>query len=92
MCSSDLEEQAKAAIDGLHEQEHEGRRLTVNEAKPREDRGGGGYGGDRPADRGSGARGWEDRSYGGGENFEAGRSRRRRGGGGDQGGYGGAEG
>ncbi len=62
--------------------------------------GGGGYG----ADRGSGAKGWEDRSYGGGgaggggaapDAFEAGRSRRRRsgGGGGEYGGgdYGGAE-
>ncbi len=40
---------AREAIKGLHEQEHEGRPLTVNEAKPREDRGGGGgrggYGG-----------------------------------------------
>jgi uncharacterized membrane protein YgcG len=33
---------AIAAIDALHDQEHNGRRLTVNEAKPREDRGGGG--------------------------------------------------
>ena len=43
----DTEAQAQAAIDGLHDQEHDGRRLTVNEAKPREDRGGGGggYGG-----------------------------------------------
>ncbi len=42
----DSEAEAQAAIQGLHEQEHEGRRLTVNEAKPREDRGGGGgYGG-----------------------------------------------
>jgi hypothetical protein len=41
----DTEAQAQAAIEGLHDQEHEGRRLTVNEAKPREDRGGGGYGG-----------------------------------------------
>ncbi|MDX2035238.1 MAG: RNA-binding protein, partial [Isosphaeraceae bacterium] len=39
------DEEALAAIDGLHEQEHEGRRLTVNEAKPREPGGGGGYGG-----------------------------------------------
>ena len=31
---------AQAAIDALHDQEHGGRRLTVNEAKPREDRGG----------------------------------------------------
>ena len=36
---------AKAAIDGLNEQEHEGRPLTVNEARPREDRRGGGGGG-----------------------------------------------
>jgi RNA recognition motif-containing protein len=56
--------------------------------------GGGGYG---QVDRGSGARGWEDRSYGGGDRggdpYEAGRVRRRRGGGGDDGGgYPGAEG
>ena len=38
--------EAQAAIQGLHDQEHNGRRLTVNEAKPREPRGGGGgYGG-----------------------------------------------
>lgn len=60
--------------------------------------GGGGYAGG--GDRGSGARGWEDRSYGagnpaGGDSFDAGRTRRRRSGGGDSGGgdfYGGAEG
>jgi RNA recognition motif-containing protein len=47
---------------------------------------GGGYG----ADRGSGAKGWEDRSYGGAsDGFEAGRARRRRSGGGGD--YGGAE-
>ncbi len=60
--------------------------------------GGGGAGGGYAADRGSGARGWEDRSYGGGEdrggsNFEAGRTRRRRSGSSDFGSdYGGAEG
>ena len=40
--------EAKAAINALHDREHDGRRLTVNEAKPREERsggGGGGYGG-----------------------------------------------
>src|SRR5579883_2657587 len=38
--------EAQAAIQGLHDQEVNGRRLTVNEAKPREPRGGGGgYGG-----------------------------------------------
>ncbi len=44
---------AQAAIQGLNGQEHDGRALTVNEAKPREERGGGrgprggGYGGGR---------------------------------------------
>ncbi len=33
------------AIKGLHEKEMEGRALTVNEARPREERGGGGGGG-----------------------------------------------
>jgi RNA recognition motif-containing protein len=41
--SSDAE--AQAAIDGLHETEHEGRSLTVNEARPRQPRRGGGGGG-----------------------------------------------
>jgi cold-inducible RNA-binding protein len=34
--------EALAAIDGLNEQELDGRRLRVNEARPREDRRGGG--------------------------------------------------
>jgi RNA recognition motif-containing protein len=43
----DTDAQAKAAIQGLNAHEHDGRNLTVNEAKPREARtgGGGGYGG-----------------------------------------------
>jgi RNA recognition motif-containing protein len=42
----DTDDQAQAAIRGLHDQEHDGRRLMVSEAKPREPRGGGGgYGG-----------------------------------------------
>ncbi len=49
--------EAQAAIQGLHEQEHEGRRLTVNEAKPREDRGGGGGGGRGGYGGGGGNRG-----------------------------------
>jgi cold-inducible RNA-binding protein len=32
-------DEAQAAIDGLHDKENNGRRLTVNEAKPREERG-----------------------------------------------------
>ncbi|HEY4223681.1 MAG TPA: RNA-binding protein [Myxococcota bacterium] len=39
--------QAKAAISALDGQMVEGRNLTVNIAKPREDRGGGGGGGGR---------------------------------------------
>lgn len=40
---------AKAAIDALHDREVDGRRLVVNEARPREERPGGrgGYGGRR---------------------------------------------
>ena len=41
--SSDAE--AQAAITALNGQDHGGRALTVNEAKPREPRSGGGYGG-----------------------------------------------
>jgi hypothetical protein len=54
---------ALAAIDALHDQEHNGRRLTVNEAKPREDRGGGGGGGGY---RGGGGGGGGYRGGGGG--------------------------
>ena len=38
------DEEAQAAINGLNETEQDGRRLTVNEARPREDRRGGGGG------------------------------------------------
>lgn len=38
---------AREAIKNLNEQEHDGRNLTVNEARPREERSGGGYGGGR---------------------------------------------
>src|SRR5215475_2104734 len=37
--------EAQAAIAALNGKEHDGRALTVNEAKPREERGGGGGGG-----------------------------------------------
>ena len=55
------DEEAQAAIAALNGQEHDGRALTVNEAKPKEDRGGGrgGYGG---GGGGGGGRG----GYGGG--------------------------
>jgi cold-inducible RNA-binding protein len=40
-------EEALKAIQGLNGQEFGGRALTVNEARPKEDRGGGGGGGGR---------------------------------------------
>lgn len=39
------DEQGRAACQALDQQEFEGRRLTVNEARPQERRGGGGGGG-----------------------------------------------
>nr|WP_303652797.1 RNA-binding protein [Paludisphaera mucosa] len=77
--SSDAE--AQAAIDGLHDHESDGRRLTVNEARPREPRsggGGGGYGG-------GGGRG----GYGGGGGGYGGGGGGYGGGGGGRGGRGG---
>ena len=52
---------ALAAIQGLNETEHDGRRLTVNEARPREERGGGGGGG---GGRGRGGYGGGGGGYG----------------------------
>src|SRR5262249_5351573 len=52
------EAEAQKAIQGLQDQEVNGRRLTVNEAKPREPRsGGGGYGGGGGGGRGYGGGG-----------------------------------
>jgi cold-inducible RNA-binding protein len=59
--SSDQE--AQAAIQGLNEQDNQGRPLAVNEARPREDRGGGGGGG---GGGGRGGRGGGGGGYGGG--------------------------
>jgi RNA recognition motif-containing protein len=70
--------EADAAITALNGQQHNGRALTVNEARPREERGGGGgrggYGGGGGGRGGGGGGG-----YGGG-------------GGGGRGGYGGGGG
>src|SRR4051794_5631411 len=74
--SNDTE--AQAAIAALNGQQHGGRALTVNEARPRDDRGGGGGGG-RGGDGGGGGGG---RPGGGGYG----------GGGGGRGGYGGGGG
>ena len=68
--------EADAAITALNGQQHNGRALTVNEARPREDRGGGGGGG-----RSGGG------GYGGGGGGRSGG-----GGGGGGGGYGGGGG
>lgn len=64
--------EAQAAIDGLNESMQNGRALTVNEAKPRENRGGGGgrggYGGGGGGGRGGygGGGGGGRGGYGGG--------------------------
>ena len=63
--SSDAE--AKEAVNQATGRELDGRALTVNEARPREDRpagGGGGFGGPRRASRGGG--GGDDRRFSGG--------------------------
>ena len=62
----DTEAQAQAAISGLHDREHDGRRLTVNEAKPREPRSGGGGGGGYGGGGGGGGRSGGGGGYGGG--------------------------
>jgi RNA recognition motif-containing protein len=51
------DDEAQAAIRALNGQEHDGRPLTVNEARPREDRGGGGGRGSRGGGYGGGGRG-----------------------------------
>ncbi len=81
---------AEAAIQALHDTEYQGRRMTVNEAKPREERprgggGGGGYGG---GGGGYGGGGGGGRSGGGG-GYGGGGGGRPSGGGGGYGGGGG---
>ena len=76
------DEEAKAAIAGLHETEIQGRKIVVNESQPRPEgeykkRSGGGFGGGNRG--GGGSRG----GYGGGGNRGGGY------GGGSRGGYGG---
>ncbi|MBI61220.1 MAG: RNA-binding protein [Verrucomicrobiales bacterium] len=60
------DEEAKAAIEKFHDFEFMGRKLTVNEARPREDRGGGGYRGGGGGYGGGGRGGGRDRGRGGG--------------------------
>jgi RNA recognition motif-containing protein len=70
------DQEADAAVAALNGQQHNGRALTVNEARPREDRGGGGGGRGGFGGGGGGGRG----GYGGGS------------GGGGRGGFGGGGG
>ncbi len=88
------EDSESRAIEALQGAELMGRPLRINKAEPRSGGGGGGgprrggYGGGYGGgERSSGARGWEDRSYGGGadrgDSFGDGRTRRRRSSGGD---------
>jgi RNA recognition motif-containing protein len=59
----EMSDGGEAAIEGMNGKPFQGRTLTVNEAKPREDRGGGGGGGGRGGyGGGGGGRG----GYGGG--------------------------
>lgn len=60
------DQDAATAISSLNGKQHEGRALTVNEARPREERGGGGGGGGRGG-------------YGGGRGGGGGRDRGDRG-------------
>ena len=69
------DEEANAAIEGLNGKDHGGRALTVNEAKPKENRGGGFGGGGGGGGRGRGG-------YGGGGGGGGGGGR-------DRGGFGG---
>ncbi|MCU0982621.1 MAG: RNA-binding protein [Pirellulaceae bacterium] len=64
------DQEAQAAINALNGKDVGGRALTVNEARPREDRGGGGggrggYGGGGRSGGGGGGRG----GYGGGRKY-----------------------
>src|SRR5208283_2929162 len=77
------QDQAQAAIAAMNGKELEGSALTVNEARPRESRGGRSFGG---GSRPGGGR------PGGGGGFGGGRDRRGGGGGGSRGGSGGGGG
>src|SRR5688500_1020502 len=78
------DQEAEAAIAALNGQQHNGRALTVNEARTREDRGGGFGGGGGGGRRGGGGGG-----YGGGGGGYGGGGGGRGGGGGYGGGGGG---
>jgi RNA recognition motif-containing protein len=72
------DQEAQAAIAALNGQEQDGRALTVNEAKPREDRPrGGGGGGGRGGYGGGGGGGGGRGGYGGGGGGRSGGGRDR---------------
>ncbi len=80
------DEAAQAAIAAMHGQQLDGRALTVNVARPREERpGGGGGGGGYRGGGGGGGGGY--RGGGGGGGYRGGGGGR----GGDRGGYGGGD-
>jgi RNA recognition motif-containing protein len=58
--------EATAAINAMNGKEVDGRQLTVNEARPREERGGGGGGGGRSGGGGGGRGGFGGGGGGGG--------------------------
>lgn len=76
------DQEAQAAIAALNGTDSQGRALTVNEARPREERGGGGGGGGGRGGFGGGGGGGGRGGYGGGGG----------GGGGGRGGFGGGRG
>ena len=90
--SSDAE--AAQAVTLLNGREFRGRAMTVNEARPREERGGfrSGGGGGRSYGGGGGGGGYGERRGGGGGGYGGGGRGGDRRGGGDRGGYGGSRG
>jgi len=83
------DDEAQRAIEAVNGKQYKGRALTVNEARPREDRGGGGYGGGGRREGGYGG-GRGGSGYGGGSGGGGyGGGGRREGGYGGGGGYGG---
>src|SRR4051794_30262883 len=83
------DDEAQAAIDALNGSPYGGRPLTVNEARPREERGGGGRGGYGGGGGGRGGYGGGGGGYGGGGGGYGGGGSGGYGGGGSGGGYGG---
>jgi RNA recognition motif-containing protein len=63
------DQEAQAAINALNGKEQDGRALTVNEAKPREDRGGGGGRGGYGGGGGGGRGGYGGGGGGGGRRY-----------------------